>query len=965
MKKFSIFIFFLIGGTLFSQWSPIEPQKGLENISNRQNYYKLNIDVIKAQLKNAQETGKNAKAVEILLPTLEGKIERFSIYSFPVLAKELADEYQLGSYVGVGIDDPSKYVRFSIAPNDFQSMIIKNGESEFIEPQDQDKAIYVVHPRSKGNRDFTCGIDENPISIKQLEQLREQGKIFTHQPTDFSKSSDQKFRTMRLVVSTTGDYTAFHGGTVEGAITAINATMTRVNGVLEKDFALHLDVQNFPQIIYTDPDTDPYSVDGAGNSVWNLELQNVLTNSIGNVNYDIGHLFVGHQSPPFAGNAGCIGCICVDPDNNFSTGKGSAFSSSNTPQGDIFDLTIVAHEFGHQLGANHTFSNNLEEGTGTNVEPGSGFTIMSYGGSDIGPYYHYASINQVQNNLNNTTCDIETSIINNPPVIEPLPPPYTIPKGTAFVLSASVNDPEGDPMTYSWEQMDNAQSPITDVTGNNTTGALFRSLPPGTSPTRYFPKLSSVLNGNLIVPSDWEAVPNVSRLMVFALTVRDNNAIASQQQTQSALQLIIVNDDGPFKINSTQVDPTIPYAVKWDVANTNAVPYNVSNVKIDYTIDNGVTWDILSSSTPNDGEEYFFFPISLNNHSIKLRISAIDNIFYAIQKIFVTNGICDTVPPINIEITNITSSSAVVSWDPIGSANYLIRYKKSNDTSWEQTTSTTNMITINNLNENSSYDIQVATECSGIASDFSNILNFSTPFAYCETSSLESNDYISNINLANVSNSSGPSPYTSYAEDPALQIDLTRGSNYTLSVTKAWQNAVSRPDMISAWIDFNNDGEFDITSERIMEEYVDAQNPIISNFTVPTDALLNKKLRMRIILSYDDGLGLPIIAPCGSFDIGEVEDYSVIINDFLSTINTYGAKSEIQLYPNPVDDRLMISNVSNHASYIIYNALGQLVDNGSIFNNEINVSSLAQGVYSIVVVEKRKNLMFKSKFIKK
>ena len=49
------------------------------------------------------------------------------------------------------------------------------------------------------------------------------------------------------------------------------------------------------------------------------------------------------------------------------------------PEGDTFDIDFVAHEMGHQLGANHTFSYEIE-GTGVSVEPGSGSTIMGYAG---------------------------------------------------------------------------------------------------------------------------------------------------------------------------------------------------------------------------------------------------------------------------------------------------------------------------------------------------------------------------------------------------------------------------------------------------------------------------------------------------------------------------------------------------------------------------------------------------------
>src|SRR5690606_5514181 len=167
----------------------------------------------------------------------------------------------------------------------------------------------------------------------------------------------------------------------------------------------------------------------------------------------IGHLF-GQSGGN--GNAGCIGCICENPANATSKAKGSAFTSSTVPQGDAFDIDYVAHEMGHQLGATHTFSMNLE-GTGTNMEPGSGSTIMSYAGitnwnvqNYADPYFHVASIVQVQQNLNAKACDVETPIANNPPSIQALPT-YTIPKGTAFALTAVATDLENNPLTYTWE----------------------------------------------------------------------------------------------------------------------------------------------------------------------------------------------------------------------------------------------------------------------------------------------------------------------------------------------------------------------------------------------------------------------------------------------------------------------------------------------------------------------------------
>ncbi|MFC3159521.1 reprolysin-like metallopeptidase [Chryseobacterium arachidis] len=121
-------------------------------------------------------------------------------------------------------------------------------------------------------------------------------------------------------------------GTVAGALTAINATLTRVNGVFEKDFALRLLLQNYPGVIYSDPATDPYSPAAQMNN-WNLQLQQTLTTNVGNANYDIGHLFGASGG---GGNAGCIGCVCVNPANSTATQKGSGYTSpaDGIPQGD-------------------------------------------------------------------------------------------------------------------------------------------------------------------------------------------------------------------------------------------------------------------------------------------------------------------------------------------------------------------------------------------------------------------------------------------------------------------------------------------------------------------------------------------------------------------------------------------------------------------------------------------------------
>lgn len=863
----------------------------LGNTSEKEEFFTLDIDQLRAQLTKAQESGNYSKPVVISVPVLGGKVEKFNVYSAPVVVEELAKQYQLGSYVGVGIDDPSKRIRFSVAPNDFQSMIMKSGSFEFIEPANKSKTVYKLHPKTKdtGNRGFLCSMDEDVLSKDQIDKLYNSAKSANFSAANFAMSSDKKYRTLRLALSVTGEYTALFGGTVAGALTQMNATMTRVNGVYEKDFALRLILQNFTNIIYTNGATDPYSPPAQMNN-WNLELQQNLTAVVGNANYDIGHLF-GHSGG--GGNAGCIGCVCVNPASSTDTDKGSGYTSpgSGLPQGDTFDIDYVAHEMGHQLGGTHSFSHNLE-GAGSNMEPGSGSTIMGYAGitaanvqMNSDAYFHAKNIDQIQNNLVAKTCDIETAITNNPPVITPLTT-YTIPKGTAFVLTASATDPEGNPMTYAWEQYDNASVQITTANlGNTTSGAAFRSMLPTTSPTRYFPRLSSVLAGTLNSSTNWEAVPTVARTMNFRVTVRDNHPTANQQQTQYAQQTINVGGNGPFKVTSTAGYNNSPAALTWDVVGTTAAPYSVDNVKIDYTTNNGTTWTTLIASTPNDGTEPVTFTGVPNNTNVKVRVSAINNVFYAVASVNVTaSALCTGTPPTNIVVSAITQTQANVTWDAIAGATYVLQYRPI-------TTPASAWITINGiattsqlltgLASSTQYEVQVATVCPSTGQGaFSTSINFTTiGIVYCTANPTSSTvyEYISNVTInptgaaPMVSNSSS-STYTDYTTDPTRLVKLIIGSTgNTVSVAKVWPGT-QYASGTGVWIDYNRNGIFE-ASERILNSPSNTTTPVTATFAVPASPpTYNGPLttRMRVILR--EG-GNP--DACGTFTWGEVEDYSV------------------------------------------------------------------------------------------
>ena len=950
MKK--IFTTFLSLGMItgaLAQWSPASMKGEKLRDTKVTNYYSLDIDAIRSQLANAPETGKSNKPVVINVPTLDGKIEKFAVYSLPVLEKSLADRYQLGSYVGVGIDNPTSYMRFSVAPNDFQSMVFRNGQYEFIEPQNKEKTVYGVFPKSKKNTEgkaFTCKTTEDPLTKEQINKLAN-SPDFSHDVTNFNRASDKKYRTYRLAVSVNAEYTQIFGS-VAGAFTQINATMTRVNGVFEKDFAIHLNVLDLPQLIFTDPVTDPYTsvgTDGNAPDSWNLEVQRTLTSTIGNAAYDVGHFF-GHRGG--GGSAGDIGNVCRNPsNNNDDTSKGAGITSpaeDNKPFGDNFDIDYVAHELGHQVGAEHSFTFTIHSNVSA-LEPGSGSTIMGYAGitnADVqqhsDPYFHAVSILQANNYLNSQSCGTNTPITtNNPPVIAVMAD-KSIPKGTAFVLTASATDAESDPLTYTWEQYDVASSSLTTVTGNNTSGPKFRSLPGTTDPSRYFPRLSSVLTGTLSSATNWEAVSNVARVMNFRVTVRDNNADVTKQQTQFGSQKITVGNDGPFKVTSTKVYNNVPGEFMWDVVGTNVAPYNVTNVKIDYSADNGTTWNVLAASTPNDGNEVLNFSNIATNAQVTVRVSAIDNVFYAVGKVTASAmPNCNGSAPAGVVANSITQTGAKIDWEPFVNATYNLKYKKVEDATWTEVNNlTSNTYTIAGLTLSTAYNVSVLAVCGGNPGVATEITFTTKGVEYCAAGSNNATlERISNVTFANINrNSTGTAGYEDFT---ATVGDVTAGQSYSFSASHTGNTYSS--DQVLVWIDFNKDGDFDDAGEQVLIS-AKKTSPWTGSITIPTTATAGQT-RMRVRLHDSSTLYSPNTTPCGDSGYGQVEDYTLNIGALaVSDVK----KNNISVYPNPATDVINVSNVSSKTKFEIYSISGQLVNQGTT-DGKVNVSKLGKGVY--------------------
>ena len=589
------------------------------------NIFTLNVEELKSRLNNVPKRGNNRVISNVILsfPNSEGKLENFRIIEASIFSPELQERYpNIRSFAGQGIDDPTAVLRFSISPLGFQGMIISAEKpATFIEVFSDDITQYVVFKRKDKlnyNDAFECSVVESA------------NRLLDDSNNGFRNNADDSIlRTYRLAVSATGEYTNYHGGTKALALAAINNTMTRVNGIFEVDFNVTMIlIGNTDNVIYTNSGSDPYG-NTTGN--YNNELQTTLTSVIGESNYDVGHLFANLQNN---GNAGCIGCVCV---NNQ---KGSGWTSAAVPEGEFFDVDYVAHEMGHQFGANHTWTFNGNEGTNVQVEPGSGSTIMSYAGitgatdvqANVHPNFHAVSIEQVTDYIKSTSCQTNTNTGNAVPVVN-AGLDYTIPSGTAFVLEGAATDADaGDVLSYSWEQMDENNASTTYPSTTNTSGVAFRAYEPVADNKRYFPRLETIKTGS--TSWQWEAVPEVSRTLNFRLVVRDNVAGGGTNNSDDMV-VSVTNSAGPFVVNSPNTnvswDVGTTQTVTWDVAGTTGNGINAANVDIFLSTDGGDTYPItLATGVTNDGSHDIIVP---NNPGAQNRIMVrgSNNIFFDIS----------------------------------------------------------------------------------------------------------------------------------------------------------------------------------------------------------------------------------------------------------------------------------------------------------------------------------------------
>jgi hypothetical protein len=672
-------------------------------------------------LKNVEAESNKTFVMEVPMP--DGTIQRFGVEDAPVLSPELAARFPTWkTFKGFGIDDPTASARFDWNALGFHGYIESSKGTIYIDPyQKGDTENYLVfykHEFGASDNEFFCRVEN------QMSKIIESNSEFAFLPsTPSAFSFGTAVRTYRIAVATTGEWSRNAAGFTEGmpantirtnALAVVTTTVNRLNGIYIRELASTFQLVNPPvdndatNIIFDDPATDPY--DNSDKTAQLTINQTTVDARVGAANYDVGHLY---------GTGG--GGVASSP-SLCSNAKAEGYSARGTNTGDPFTVDYVAHELGHQFGANHTYNNSDPDGACTTrsaenaFEVASGSTIMSYVGIcsqrnlqqfvDTGfSSFHIRSLTEISNNLatgdpQTTGCGLAAGT-NNIPSLN-AGNTFNVPKLTPFTLTATGGDADaGDVanLLYAWEEYDLAPSPsgskgtpanTFDVDTDGVLRPLFRSYSPISGNTRTFPSPAFILNpanndpagsnqppltytgthptgfpGAVCEPSITcvvgERLPTVNRTMNFRVSVRDRRGGVRDEGTT-----VVVNAAaGPFQVTAQNTAAVwgvgSTQIVTWDVANTTSAPINTANVNILLSTDGGQTFPItLAGNTPNDGSE----PITVPNNpttAARIKIEAVGNIYFDIN-----NSNFEIVPNfVDLEAT------INISPDPVFSGNNL------------------------------------------------------------------------------------------------------------------------------------------------------------------------------------------------------------------------------------------------------------------------------------------------------
>lgn len=624
----------------------------------------------------------------ITVPAPDGSLVAFRVQPKRILADQLAGEHpEIRAFVGRGVDDAGLTIRADLTPLGFHAMVRSS---------DNSTRAWFVDPAVVGETGTYVSYPAGSLPTPRLTEVDDVDAPSAAPEVSSARAADTtvKTRTLRVAFSSDPSFATFYGS--DNVLAAKATILNRDAGVYNDDLGVELVLADGTDRLNFDTDAaatepngpcgadacfTPGAFEGCNGDTLNQNAA-VVQRLLGDAQYDLGHILLGHEG----GGLAYVGVVGED------YWKGGGCTGSAKPAGDGFAIDYVAHELGHQVGANHTYNACDGSSDDTAVEPGSGSTIMAYAGicraDDLQPrsdaYFSQRSIDEIHRTIDDRFPGADSG--NAVPVVS-APADRTIPVRTPFALTAEGSDAEG-PLSYLWEQNDVGDPDRHLFDDGKTAGPLFRVFgtyvdtsstssqyyspgrhEAGSDPTRTFPDLAQILSGhtNAVTGTCDPSLTGVDKIecyseflpteayagpLNFRVTARDADPRGGGT-AHADVRLAVDDTAGPLLVDGLESSDA-PYlggsrhTVHWKVNGTDAAAL-APRVRLLLSTDGGQTFPtVLTDSTPNDGEQEVLLP-NVDTTEARVKVEAVDNYFFAIQATPFTISARAAAPTVTVE----------------------------------------------------------------------------------------------------------------------------------------------------------------------------------------------------------------------------------------------------------------------------------------------------------------------------
>lgn len=330
--------------------------------------------------------------------------------------------------------------------------------------------------------------------------------------------------------------------------------------------------------------------------------------------------------------------------------------------------------------------------------------------------------------------------------------------------------------------------------------------------------------------------------------------------------------------------------------------------------------------------------------------------------------------PSAISSGSITGNSASISFTPASGASATNFYWRPVGTAtWTAINGATSPINLSSLATCTDYEYYFQSICGGDMSSPTSTQSFTTigcptctSLTYCDAAATDGADeWIETFSMGTFTNNSGNDQgYGDFLITGSISAQA--GSTYNVTITPGW-GGTSYDEYSRVWVDVNQNGVFE-AEELLFDQGSATQTNATGTITIPVGATLGNT-QLRVQMAYQGGGQNTLPNVCGDFTWGEVEDYCLIITEYIDPNAGLEALTDgsVSVYPNPTNGEVNFLITSpSVASIAIVDLVGKVIETKSV-NGELtqfNLSNHATGTYFYRLIDENGSTLVTEKLVR-